>query len=95
MKDISSFFNKIDIIHYGEFNILIDLIDELLTSSREGITYDIKFAQLYVEEIILDKEDELKYMKKLNDGFIKKIDFIENHVKILMVNSIYQVKIFM
>ena len=82
LKDISSFFNKLDIIHYGEFNILIKLIDELLTSSREGITYDIKSAHLYAEEIILDKEDELKYMKKLNDGFIKKINFIENHVKI-------------
>ena len=82
LKDISSFFNKIDIIHYGDFNIFIDLIDELFTSSREGITYVIKSAHLYVEEIILDKEDKLKYMKKLNDGFIKKINFIENHVKI-------------
>ena len=27
-KDISSFFKNIDIIHYGEFNILIELIDE-------------------------------------------------------------------
>ena len=42
LKDISSFFKNIDIIHYGEFNILIDLIDELFVSSREGVTYDIK-----------------------------------------------------
>ena len=75
LKDISSFFNKIDIIHYGEFNILIDLIDELFTSSREGITYDLKSAHLYVAKIKLDEEDELKYMKKLNDGFIKEINF--------------------
>ena len=34
LKDISSFFKNIDIIHYGEFNILIDLIDELFVSSR-------------------------------------------------------------
>ena len=32
LKDISSFFKNIDIIHYAEFNILLDLIDELLYS---------------------------------------------------------------
>ena len=51
MKDISSFFNDIDIMHYAEFDILIGLIDELFISSREGITYDIKSAHLIVEEI--------------------------------------------
>ena len=34
LKDISSLFKNIDIIHYGEFNILIDLIDNLFASSR-------------------------------------------------------------
>ena len=82
MKDISSFFRNIDIIHYRDFNITIDLIDELFTSSREGVTYDIKSAYLYVEEIKLDEEAELKYMKKLNNGFIKKVNFLENYVKI-------------
>ena len=37
LKDISSFFKNIDIIHNGEFNILLDLIDELFVSSREGV----------------------------------------------------------
>ena len=82
LKDISSFFRNIDIIHYGEFNITIDLIDELFTSSREGVTCDIKSAYLYIEEITLDEEDDLKYMKKLNNRFIKKINFLEIHVKI-------------
>ena len=57
LKDISSFFKNIDIIHYGEFNILIDLIDELFVFSRDGITYDIKSAYLIVEEIKLSEED--------------------------------------
>ena len=82
MKDISSFFKNIDIIFYGEFNILIDLIDESFVSSREGITYDIKSAYLIVEEIKLNEEDELWYLKKLGDGYIKTINFLENHVKI-------------
>ena len=63
LKDISSFFNNIDIMHYAEFDILINLIDELFVSKREGVTYDIKSAYLYVEEIKLDKEDELRYLK--------------------------------
>ena len=82
LKDISSFFKNIDIIHYGEFNILIDLIDELFVSSREGVTYDIKSAYLIVEEIKLSEEDELRYLKKLDNGYIKTINFLENHVKI-------------
>ena len=82
LKDISSFFKNIDIIHYGEFNILIDLIDEIFVSSREGVTYDIKSAYLIVEEIKLSEEDELRYLKKLDNGYIKTINFLENNVKI-------------
>ena len=82
LKDISSFLNNIDIMHYAEFDILLNLIDELFVSKREGVTYDIKSAHLIVEEIKLNEEDELQYLKKLHNGFIKKINFLENHVKI-------------
>ena len=82
LKDISSIFKNTDIIHCGEFNILIDLIDELFVSSRDGITYDIKSAYFIIEEIKLSEEDELRYLKKLDNGYIKTINFLENHVKI-------------
>ena len=82
LKDILSFFKNIDIIHYGEFHIFINLIDELFVSKRDGVTYDIKSAYLIVEEIKLNKEDELRYLKKLDNGYIKTINFLENHVKI-------------
>ena len=82
LKDISSFFKNIDIIHYDEFNILNDLIDDLFVSSRDGVTYDIKSAYLIVEEIKLGEEDEIRYLKKLDNGYIKTINFLENHVKI-------------
>ena len=82
LKDISSFINNIDIMHYAEFDILINLIDELFVSKRDGVTYDIKSAHLIVEEIKLNEEDELKYLKKLDNGYIKTINFLENHVKI-------------
>ena len=73
LKDISSFFKNIDIIHYGELNILIDLIDDLFVSSRDGVTYDIKSAYLIVEEIKLSEEDEIMYLKKFDNGYIKKL----------------------
>ena len=82
LKDISSFFNNIDIMHYAEFDILINLIDELFVSKREGVTYDIKSGHLIVEEIKLNEEDELQYLKKLDNRYIKTINFLENHVKI-------------
>ena len=89
LKDISSFFKNIDIIHYGEFNILIDLIDEIFVSSRDGVTYDIKSANLIVEEIKLSEEDNIRYLKKLDNGYIKTINFLENlMLKFLTINLI-------
>ena len=82
MKDISSFFKNIDIIHCGEFNILIDLIDDVFVSSRDRVTYDIKSTYLIVEEIKLSEEDKIRYLKKLDNGYMKTINFLENHVKI-------------
>ena len=82
LRDISSFFKNIDIIHYGEFNILIDLIDEIFVSSRDGVTYDIKSAYLIVEETKLSEEDDIRYLKKLDNGYIKTINFLGNNVKI-------------
>ena len=60
---------------YAEFDILIDLIDDLFVSSKE-VTYDIKSVHLIVEEIKLSEEDELKYLKKLDNGFIKKVNYV-------------------
>ena len=82
LTDISFLFKNIDITHYGKFNILIDLIDEIFVSSTDGVTYDIKSAYLIVEKIKLSEEDNLKYLKKLDNGYIKTIDFLENHVNI-------------
>ena len=69
-------------MHYAEFDILINLIEELFVSKREEVTYEIKSAHLIVEEIKLNEEDELQYLKKLDNGYIKTIKFLENHVKI-------------
>ena len=81
LKDISNSFKNIGLINFGEFNINLSLIDNILSTART-YTYEIKNAYLIVEEIQLNNEDNIKYLKMLNNGYERKINFIENHVKI-------------
>ena len=82
LKDISDYFRKIDLIQFGEFNINIKLIDNIFVTSREGCSYDIKNAYLYVEEVKLTDSDNIKYLKILDNKFTKKINFMENQTLI-------------
>ena len=82
LKDISEFFKKVDLLKYAEFNIDISFIDEIVVSKRADITTTIKSCFLYVEEIKLSDEDQIKYLKLLNDGYIKTINFLENNTRI-------------
>ena len=79
LKDISDYFRKIDLIQFGEFNINVQLIDNIFITSREGCTYKIKTAYLYTEEVKLTDSDNIKYLKMLDNKFTKKINFMENH----------------
>ena len=79
LKDISDYFRKIDLIQFGEFNINIQLIDDIFVTSREGCTYEIKNVYLYTEEVKLTDGDNIKYLKMLDNKFTKKINFMENH----------------
>ena len=79
LKDISDYFRKIDLIQFGEFNINIQLIDNIFVTSRKGCTHDIKNAYLYTEEVKLTDSDNIKYLKMLDNKFTKKINFMENH----------------
>ena len=82
LKDISEFFKKVDLSKYAEFNIDISFIDKIVISKRDNIKTTIKSCFLYVEEIKLSDEDQIKYLKSLNDGYIKSINFLENHTRI-------------
>ena len=79
LKDISDYFRKIDLIQFGEFNINVQLIDDIFITSREGCTYKINNAYLYTEEVKLTDSDNIKYFKMLDNKFTKKINFMENH----------------
>ena len=53
-----------------------------MVTSREGCSYEIKNAYLYVEEVKLTDSDNIKYLKMLDNKLTKKINFIENHTLI-------------
>ena len=82
LRDISDFFKKVDLLKFGEFNIDISFIDKIIISKRDNITTTIKSCFLYVEEVKLSDEDHIRYLKLLNDGYIKAINFLENHTRI-------------
>ena len=82
LKDISDFFKKIDLIKFAEFSIDISFIDKIIISKRENITTTIKSCYIYVEEIKLSDEDHIRYLKLLNNGYTKSINFLENHTRI-------------
>ena len=82
LKDISDFFKKLDLLKFAEFNIDISFIDKMIISKRDNITMTIKSCFLYVEEVKLSDEDYIRYLKLLNDGYMKTINFLENHTKI-------------
>ena len=66
LKDISDFFNKITVLKFAEFNINLRFIDNMIISSREGIVTKIKSCHLFVQEVELNEEDHIKYLKMLN-----------------------------
>ena len=72
LKDISNFSKNIGIINFGEFNINLSLIDRIISTSID-FRYEIKNAYLIVEEIQLNNEDNIKYLKMLNNEYEKKL----------------------
>ena len=82
LKDISDFFRKLDLLQYAEFTTDITLDDELFVTSRDGISYEIKGCNLFVEELKLTEEDKITHLKMLKSNYVKKINFLENHTNI-------------
>ena len=82
LKDISEFFRKITVLKFGEFNINLKFIDNMIISSRGNIETTIKSCHLFVKEVKLHENEHIKYLKMLNDGYSKTINFLECHARI-------------
>ena len=48
---------------------------------RNTSTFNVISAYLYVNEIKLSDSDNIKFLKMLNSGYTKKINFLENNVR--------------
>ena len=82
LKDISEFFRKVTVLKFAEFNINLKFVDNMIISSREGIKTTIKSCYLFVKEVKLHENDHIKYLKMLNDGYSKTINFLECYTRI-------------
>ena len=82
LKDISEFFKQVFVLKFAEFNIGLKFIDNMIISSRENIETTIKSCRLFVKEVELYENDHIKYLKMLNDGYTKNINFLECHTRI-------------
>ena len=82
LKDISEFFKQVTVLEFAEFNIGLKFIDNMIISSREGIETTIKSCHLFVKEVELHENYHIKYLKMLNEGYTKNINFLECHTRI-------------
>ena len=82
LKDIPEFFRKVTVLKFAEFNINLRFIDNMIISSREDIKTTIKYCHLFVKEVKLHENDHIKYLKMLNDGYSKTINFLECYTRI-------------
>ena len=80
LKDINDFFRKIDVINFGEFDIRLSYKHPFIFK-RANSTLNIESAYLYVNEIKLHNQDEVKFLKMLNSGYSKKINYLENNLR--------------
>ena len=54
----------------------------MIISSRENIEVAIKSCHLFVKEVELYENNHIRYLKMLNDGYSKTINFLECHTRI-------------
>ena len=82
LKDISEFFKNVTVLKFAEFNIGLKFIDNMIISSRENIETIIKSCHLFVKEVELYENNHFKYLKMLDSGYTKNINFLESHTRI-------------
>ena len=54
----------------------------MIISFRENIKTSIKSCHLFVKGVKLHENDHIKYLKMLNDGYSKNINFLECHTRV-------------
>ena len=81
LKDINDFFRKVDILEFAEFDINLRIKNPFI-HTRANSSFRINNAFLYINEIKLNNSDNIKYLKMINTGYTKKINYLENNIRI-------------
>ena len=80
LKDINNFFRKIDLLQFAEFDINLTIKNPFIIS-RANSSFRINNAFLYVNEIKLNNSDNMKYLKMIDNGYTKEINYLENNIR--------------
>ena len=80
LKDINDFFRKIDFLEFAEFDINLKIKNPFIFT-RANSSFRINNAFLYVNEIKLNNSDDIKYLKMIDAGYTKKINYLENNIR--------------
>ena len=80
LKDINDFFRKINLLEFAEFDINLRIKNPFIIS-RANSSFRINNAFLYVNEIKLNNSDNIKYLKMIDTGYTKKINYLENNIR--------------
>ena len=103
LKDISDYFRQLSFpLEFCDYNISIQVVDEIYYNDKEIETQSIKSAYLYTDICYLDEKTNLDYLKNINK-FNKTIPIFDNNVIInndkiagnnfsIHLNSVYNCK---
>ena len=80
LKDINDFFRKINLLEFAEFDINLRIKNPFI-HTRANSSFRINNAFLYINEIKLNNSDNIKYLKMINTGYTKKINYLENNIR--------------
>ena len=80
LKDINDFFRKIDLLEFAELDINLTIKNPFIIS-RVNSSFRINNAFLYVNEIKLNNSYNIKYLKMIDAGYTKKINYLENNIR--------------
>ena len=80
LKDINDFFRKINLLEFAEFDINLK-IKNPFKINRANSSFRINNAFLYINEIKLNNSDNIKYLKMIDNGYTKKINYLENNIR--------------
>ena len=81
LKDISNFFKNLHMpLMFSEFNLTLITVDSIYVTDQVNTTQTLVSANLYVDQVILNEMEEIKFVKNHNNFNIT-ISFLENYVK--------------